>query len=198
MFCCVFFVLDLDLLDFSCKIGNARPIFHVTSADRRCAFIFFVASFCAMKDYINPAKALDGEGYWISAKHHKAVVALCRAFPQAEWDVLSATIDSRIPEEDKQNPAQWLAKLCQHYLDEEPIIQRTHNFLGILKQAPGMSVQAWYTLMRLEYQKYNFPSAVDHRLLRDIFVIGLNYAFGRFRSDLISLFNLAHVCTSYF
>ena len=40
--------------------------------------------------------------------------------------------------------------------------------------------------MRLEYQKCNFPPAADDRLQRDIFVIGLNDAFRRFRSDVIS------------
>ena len=49
-----------------------------------------------------------------------------------------------------------------------------------------MSIQAWHTLVRLEYQKCNFPSAVDDRLQRDIFVIGLNDSFRRFRSDIIS------------
>ena len=78
-------------------------------------------------------------------------------FSQAEWDVLTTTIDAQIPEEDKQNPAQWLAKLSQHYLGGEPIIQSTHNFLRVLKQAPGMSIQAWHTLVHLEYQKPSLP-----------------------------------------
>ena len=65
-------------------------------------------------------------------------------------------------------------------------MQSTHNFLRMLKQEPGMSIQAWHTLVRLEYQKCNFPSAADDRLQRDIFVIGLNDSFRRFRSDIIS------------
>ena len=64
-----------------------------------------------MEDYINPAKPLDSEEYWITTKRPKAMAALRRAFPQAEWDVLTTTIDSQIPVEEKQNPAQWLAKL---------------------------------------------------------------------------------------
>ena len=139
-----------------------------------------------MEDYINPAKPLDSDDYWILAQRPKAMAALRRAFPQAEWDVLTTTIDSQIPDEAKQNPAQWLAKLSQHYLGGEPIIQSTHNFLRLLKQEPGMSVQAWHTLVRLEYQKCNFPAAADDRLQRDIFVIGLNDSFRRFRSDIIS------------
>ena len=67
----------------------------------------------------------------------------------------------------------------------EPIIQSTHNYLRILKQEPGMSIQSWYTLVRLEYQKYNFLEAADDRLQRDIFVIGLNDTLKRFRSDVI-------------
>ena len=125
--------------------------------------------FCAMEDYINPAKPLDSEDYWISAKRPKAMAALRRAFPQAEWDVLTTTIDSQISEEEKQNPAQWLAKLSHHYLGGEPIIQSTHNFLRVLKQPPGMTIQASHTLVRLEYQKCNFPSAVADQLQRDIF-----------------------------
>ena len=100
------------------------------------------------------------------------MAALRRAFPQAEWDVLTTTIDSQIADEDKQHPAKWLAKLSNHYLGEEPIIQCTHHFLRILKQDPGMSIQQWHTLVRLEYYKCNFPSAVDDRLQRDIFVMG--------------------------
>jgi len=53
-----------------------------------------------------------------------------------------------------------------------------------------MSIQQWHTVVRLEYQKFNFPSAVDDRLQRDIFVIGLNDTFKQFRSDLISRENL--------
>ena len=53
-----------------------------------------------------------------------------------------------------------------------------------------MNIQQWHTLVRLEYQKCNTPSAVDDRLQRDIFVIGLNGTFKHFRSDLISRENL--------
>ena len=92
-----------------------------------------------MEDYINPAKTIDSEDYWITAKRPKAMAALRRAFPQAEWDVLTTTIDAQISEEEKQNPAQWLTKLSQHYLGGEPINQSTHHFLRKLKQEPGMS-----------------------------------------------------------
>ena len=64
-----------------------------------------------MGGYINPAKPLDSDDYWILAKRPKAIAALRRAFPQAECDVLTTTIDSQIPDEAKQNPSQWLAKL---------------------------------------------------------------------------------------
>ena len=53
-----------------------------------------------------------------------------------------------------------------------------------------MSIQQWQTVMRLENQKCNFPSAVDDSLQRNIFVIGLNDTFKHFRSDLISRENL--------
>ena len=61
-----------------------------------------------MEDYVNPAKPLDSEDYWITAKCPKAMAALRCAFPQAEWDVLTTTIDAQISEDNKQNPAQWL------------------------------------------------------------------------------------------
>ncbi|KAK3749290.1 hypothetical protein QZH41_007556 [Actinostola sp. cb2023] len=120
------------------------------------------------------------------AKRPKALAALRRAFPQAEWDVLTTTIDAQIPTEDKFHPAKWLDQLSQHYLSGEPIIQSTHNFLRILKQDPGMTIQAWHTMVCLEYQKCYFPAAVDDRLQRDIFLIGLNDTFKRFRGDVIS------------
>jgi len=66
-----------------------------------------------MEDYINPAKPLDSEDYWITAKRPKAMAVLRRAFPQAEWDVLTTTIDSQISDDEKQNPAQWLTKLSR-------------------------------------------------------------------------------------
>lgn len=168
---------------------NDRPVFDATAADRRRAFKFFIANFrdyCIMQDYIDPSKAVDSTDYWIAAKRPKAVAALRRAFPPTEWDVLTTTIASQIPDAGQGNPANWLNKLTQHYLGEEPIIQSTHHFLRILKQDPGMTIQAWHTLVRLEYQKCQFPSAADDRLQRDIFVIGLNDTFKRFRSDVIA------------
>lgn len=119
-----------------------------------------------MEDYINLVKPLDSDDYWIPAKRPKAMASLRRTFPQVEWDVLTTTIHSQIPDEDKQHPARWLTQLTQHYLGEEPIIQSTHNFLRMLKQEPGMTIQGWCTLVRLEYQKCNFPTVVDDRLQR--------------------------------
>ena len=55
-----------------------------------------------------------------------------------------------------------------------------------LNQEQGMSIQAWHTQTRLNYQKCDFPSAAVDRLQRDIFVIGLNETFKRFRNDIIS------------
>ena len=174
--------------------GKDRPIFDVNSGDHRRAFKFFLANFrdyCIIEDYINPTKELDSDDYWIAAKRPKVMAALRRAFPPAEWDVLTTTIDAQIADEDKQHPARWLRQLSQHYLGKEPIIQSTHNFLRILRQEPGMSIQDWHTLVRLEYQKCNFPAAVDDRLQRDIFVTGLNETFKSFRSDIIARGNLA-------
>lgn len=54
-----------------------------------------------------------------------------------------------------------------------------------------MSIQAWHTLIRLEYQKCNFPTQADDRLQRDIFIIGLNETFKKFRRDIISRENLS-------
>jgi len=76
-----------------------------------------------MEDYVNPAKDINSNDYWISVKRPKAMAALRRAFPQAEWDVLTTNADSQIDDEDKQRPARWLAKLSSHYLGEEPLIQ---------------------------------------------------------------------------
>ena len=93
-------------------MGKDRPILDASLSDRRRAFKFFVVNFrdfCVMRDYINPA--FDHQDYWIAAKRPKAIAALRRAFPQAEWDVLITTIDAQIAEEDTQNPAQWLIKL---------------------------------------------------------------------------------------
>ena len=84
-----------------------------------------------MEDDINPAKPLDGEEYWIAAKCLKAMATLPQALPQAKWDVLTLIIDSQISEEDKQNPAQLLAKFSHHYLGGQPLIQSTYKFLRI-------------------------------------------------------------------
>ena len=100
--------------------------------------------------------------------------------------MLTTTIDAQIPPDDKLNPAKWLTQLTKHYLQGVPIIQSTHNFLRILKQEPSMSIQDWHTTVRLNYQKCDFPAAVDDRLQRDIFVTGLNDTYKRFRSDVIS------------
>jgi len=152
-----------------------------------------------MEDYVNPTKDIDSDDYRISAKRPKAMAALQRAFPQAEWDVLTTTIDSQIDDEDKQHPVKWLAKLSSHYLGEEPVIQSTHNFLRLLKQDPGMSIPQWHTVVRLEYQKCNFPSAVDDRLQRDIFVIGLNDTFKTLqkRPNFSGESDHSNLCTSY-
>ena len=78
-------------------MGKDRPVFDADSEDRRRAFKFFLANFrdfCIMEDYVNPAKDIDSDDYWISANRPKAMAALRRAFPQAEWDVLTTTIDS--------------------------------------------------------------------------------------------------------
>ena len=96
------------------------------------------------------------------------MAALRRAFPQAEWDALTTTIDAQIAEEDKQNPAQWLIKLSEHYLGGEPIMQSTHHFLGILKQELGMSIQAWHTLVRVEYKKCKLSEPFSINLNPDV------------------------------
>ncbi len=119
---------------------NDRPFFDASAPDHRCAFKYFLANFrdyCIMEDYVDPSKDVDCDEYWITVKRLKALAALRRAFPLAEWDVLTTTIDAQIEEEDKLHPAKWLTKLTNHYLGGEPIIQNTHNFLPILKQAPG-------------------------------------------------------------
>lgn len=169
---------------------NDRHMFDASASDRRRAFKFFVANFrdyCVMEDYVDPSKDIDSAEYWIAAKRPKTLAALRRAFPQAEWDVLITTINAQIAPDDKLNQAaKWLTQLTKHYLGGEPIIQSTHNFLRILKQESSMSIQDWHTTVRLNYQKCDFPAAVDDRLQRDIFVIGLNDTYKRFRSDVIS------------
>lgn len=153
-------------------------IFDATSADHCGAFKVFFRDFCVMEDDINPAKPLDSEEYWIAAKCPKAMATLRQAFPQAKWDVLTLIIDSQIPEEDKQNPAQLLAKLSHHYLGGQPLIQSTYKFLRIY---PSVT-HSWV----FGISEVQFSSAVDDWLQRDIFVIGLNDAFQRFCSDIIS------------
>ena len=140
-------------------MGKDRPVFDADSEDRRRAFKFFLANFrdCIMEDYVNRAKDIDSDDYWISANRPKTMAALRRAFPQAEWDVLTTTIDSQIDNEDKQYPAKWLAKLSSHYLGEEPVIQSTHNFLRLLKQEPGMSIQQWHTFNETRVPEMQFP-----------------------------------------
>ena len=64
-------------------MGKDRPTFDASAADRRGAFKFFVANFrdfCVMEDYINTAKPLDSDDYWIAAKRPKVMAALRRAF----------------------------------------------------------------------------------------------------------------------
>ena len=56
-----------------------------------------------------------------------------------------------------------------------------------------MSIQDWHTLVRLEYQKCNFPAAVDDRLQRDIFVIGLNETFKSFRRENLVMLTFTQV-----
>jgi len=48
-----------------------RAIFDADSEDRRRAFKVFLAKFRdfrIMEDYVNPAKDIDSDDYWISAK----------------------------------------------------------------------------------------------------------------------------------
>ncbi|KAK2561873.1 hypothetical protein P5673_015267 [Acropora cervicornis] len=106
-----------------------------------------------MEDYVNPAKDINSNDYWISVKRPKAMAALRRAFPQAEWDVLTTNADSQIDDEDKQRPARWLAKLSSHYLGEEPLIhpedfqRRIHDALcglqGVVNIADDIIVVGW-------------------------------------------------------
>ena len=166
-----------------------RPMFDASDPDRWRAFKYFVANFrdfCVMEDFINPATDVDSDDYWIGAKRPKAMASLRRAFPSQEWDVLTTTIDTQISDANKLNPAAWLQELTKHYLGAEPIIQSTHHFLRILKQEPTMSIQDWQTAVRFSFQKCNFPVDAEDRRQRDIFVIGLNDTFKRFRSDVIS------------
>ena len=49
-----------------------------------------------------------------------------------------------------------------------------------------MSTQGWHTLVISGYKKYNFPTAVNDRLQRDIFIIGLNDTFKLFCSEVFA------------
>ena len=117
-------------------MGKDRLIFDASSSDRCRTFKFFVANFRVFRiieDYINTAKLLDSEDYWITTKRIKAMAALRRAFPLAKWDVLTTTRDSQTPDEDKKNPALWLAKFSRYYLGGEPIIQSTHTISSYIE-----------------------------------------------------------------
>ncbi|KAL9954696.1 hypothetical protein ACROYT_G042267 [Oculina patagonica] len=123
-------------------MGKDRPVFDASSEDRRRAFKFFIANFrdyCIMEDYINPAKAVDSDDYWIPAKRPK----VWRLF-----DELSLRPNGM-------------------YLPQ-PSTPKSPMKINNIR-----------------------PNAVDDRLQRDIFVIGLNDTFKQFRSDLISRENLA-------
>lgn len=68
-------------------MGKDPPVFDDDSEDCHRAFKFFLTNFrdfCIMEDYVNPAKDIDSDDYWISAKQPKAMAALRRAFPQAK------------------------------------------------------------------------------------------------------------------
>jgi len=85
-------------------MGKDRPVFDADSEDRRRAFKFFLADFRhfrIMEDYEKPAKDIDSDDYWISAKCLRAMAALRRAFPQAEWYVPTTAIDYQIDDEHK-------------------------------------------------------------------------------------------------
>ena len=64
-----------------------RPVFDISDPDRRRAFTYFdvnFRNFCIMEDFINPAKDVDSDDYWIRAKRLKVMAALRRAFPPQE------------------------------------------------------------------------------------------------------------------
>ena len=46
-----------------------------------------------------------------------------------------------------------------------------------------MTIQGWQTVVRLSFQKCNFPIKAEDKLQRDIFVIGLNDTYKHFRSE---------------
>jgi hypothetical protein len=155
---------------FAMPKDNDRPYFDASAPDRRRAFKFFVANFrdCVMEDYVNPSEAVDSDKYWITARRPKALAAHRRAFPPEELDVLATTVDAQIDTERKLHPVRWLTQLINHYLGGEPIIQSTHNFLRILKQEPGMSIQDWHTAVRLNYQ-----NVISQQLLK-IWLVAMN------------------------
>ena len=132
-----------------------------------------------------PSKDIESAEYWIAAKQPKALAALRRPFPQAEWDVPTTTIDAQIPPDDKLNPAKWLTQLTKALSGRRAYNPKHTQLSPLLKQEPSMSIQDWHTTVRLNDQKCDFPAAVDDRLQRDIFVIGLNDTYKRFRSDVI-------------
>lgn len=68
-------------------------------------------------------------------------------------------------------------------LEKSVLFKAPHNFL---KQEPDMSTQGWHTLVISGYKKYNFPTAVNDRLQRDIFIIGLNDTFKLFCSEVFA------------
>ena len=71
-----------------------RPVFDTRDPDRRRAFKYFEANFrdfCITEDFINPAKDVDTDDYWIRAKRPKAMAALRRAFPPQESVLQSET-----------------------------------------------------------------------------------------------------------
>ena len=146
---------------------NDRPMFDANASDS--IFLWqILGTIASWKIMLIPSKDIDSAEYWIAAKRPKALAALRRAFPQAEWDVLTKTIDAQIPPDNKLKPAKWLTQITKHYLGGEPIIQSTHNFLCILKQEPSMSIQDWHTTVRLNYQKCDFRAAVDDRLQQNL------------------------------
>ncbi|KAK2561949.1 hypothetical protein P5673_015370, partial [Acropora cervicornis] len=96
------------------------------------------------------------------------MAALRRAFPPAEWDVLTTTIDAQIADEDKQHPARWLRQLYQHYLGEEPIIQKnlaTLTFTQVIFKArdfeAGPKTESAITKHHLEEAAHKVSPAAE-------------------------------------
>lgn len=166
-------------------------IFDATSADHCGAFKVFFRDFCVMEDDINPAKPLDSEEYWIAAKCPKAMATLRQAFPQAKWDVLTLIIDSQIPEEDKQNPAQLLAKLSHHYLGGQPLIQSTYKFLRIY---PSVTHSRVFGISEVQ-----FSLSSRWLIAKGHLCYWLKWCISTFLQwyHLSQRFNIIHVCPSY-